>query len=140
MQRPQHLWLRPDAAHDRGRRRSYVVAIDDATDSVYVVTLKGKVVVIDGRTCDATVTFGCAQTPQGVTIDGFASFVAINQQTNTIYTANGGANGHGHTVSVIDGRTCNATRHSGCGQAPPTVAVGLDPLGLPLTRRQTPST
>lgn len=38
--------------------------------------------------------------------------------------------GQENTVSVIDATTCNATQHSGCGQAPPTVTVGVDPMGI----------
>ena len=34
------------------------------------------------------------------------------------------------TVSVIDGSTCNRSDHSGCGQTPPTVAVGAGPRAV----------
>jgi DNA-binding beta-propeller fold protein YncE len=46
--------------------------------------------------------------------------VAVDQLTNTIYTANPGNN----TVSVIEGRTCSAMITSGCGQTPQTVTTG----------------
>ena len=36
----------------------------------------------------------------------------------------------GDTVSVIAGKTCNATVTSGCGNIPPTVTVGSGPDGL----------
>ena len=35
-----------------------------------------------------------------------------------------------HSVSVVDGRDCNARDTSGCGQTPPTVAVGQAPLSI----------
>jgi DNA-binding beta-propeller fold protein YncE len=53
--------------------------------------------------------------------------VAIDQATDTIYVPNGGLNGSGDTVSVIDGATCNAQVTSGCDQTPPTITVGETP-------------
>jgi DNA-binding beta-propeller fold protein YncE len=35
----------------------------------------------------------------------------------------------GDTVAVINGATCNATNHSGCGQPAATITVGLGPDG-----------
>jgi len=46
--------------------------------------------------------------------------VGVNPVTQTIYVANRGDG----TVSVIDGRRCNGADSSGCGQTPPTVAIG----------------
>jgi DNA-binding beta-propeller fold protein YncE len=54
----------------------------------------------------------------------------VDQVTGTVYVANAGSNGQGNTVSVINARTCNAIQHSGCGQSPPTITVGPDPLGI----------
>ena len=46
--------------------------------------------------------------------------LGVDQKTDTVYATNGNDN----TVSVINGKTCNAEVTSGCGQNPPTVAVG----------------
>ena len=46
--------------------------------------------------------------------------VGVNPATDTIYVGNG----FDGTVSVVDGRRCNGTDSSGCGQTPPAVAIG----------------
>ena len=95
-------------------------------------TLNGTVAVIDGRTCNATDHSGCAQTPATVMVGpGIVPDVWVDPRTDTIYSAD---NGH-HAVSVIDGRTCNGTQHSGCGQTPPTVRVPAGPYALAIDRR-----
>jgi DNA-binding beta-propeller fold protein YncE len=108
------------------------VAVDEATDSVYTATSAGTVAVINGATCNAAVTAGCGQAPATVTVGGFLGDVAVDQRTNTVYTANFGDGGGplGSTVSVIDGRTCNATITTGCGHTPPAVTVGAGPSSL----------
>jgi DNA-binding beta-propeller fold protein YncE len=63
------------------------------------------------------------------------SAVAVDRATNTIYVANGNnANGPtnpgGDTVSVIDGRRCNALDVSQCEGPWPTVTVGNLPSSL----------
>jgi serine/threonine-protein kinase len=62
----------------------------------------------------------------------FPQAVTVDPATHTVYTANCNveAGCTGHTVSVIDGATCNARVTSGCGRAPATVAVGSGPMGL----------
>jgi DNA-binding beta-propeller fold protein YncE len=59
-------------------------------------------------------------------------WAALDQATDTIYVANDGPgyNGTGHTVSVIDGRTCRTANLSRCRHASPTVTVGTNPAGL----------
>ena len=113
------------------------VAVDQATDTIYVAnqgtpTAPGTTVsVIDGATCNATVTTGCGQTPPTVTVGMFPFNVAIDQATDTVYVTNQGTRtAQGTTVSVIDGATCNATVMTGCGQTPPTVTVGQSPFAL----------
>ncbi len=49
--------------------------------------------------------------------------IAVNEVTNTVYVANTDAN----TVSVINGATCNAAVHTGCGQHAPVAVVGISP-------------
>lgn len=119
------------------------VAVDDATDSVYVATFKGTVAVFDGATCNATDQSGCGQTAASVKVGrGDVNDVVVDPAANTIYSADqgGGSAPPGHTLSVIDGRTCNGTDHSGCGERPPTVNVPVGPTGSPSTRARTRST
>ncbi len=59
-------------------------------------------------------------------------WAVLDQATDTIYVANDGPgfNGTGHTVSVIDGRTCRTANLSRCRHASPAVTVGTNPGGL----------
>jgi len=63
-----------------------------------------------------------------------SSAVAVDPGTTTIYVGNGNnANGPvpgGNTVSVIDGRRCNALTVRGCAGPWPTVTVGNEPSTL----------
>jgi YVTN family beta-propeller protein len=103
------------------------VAIDDATGTVYVANSGSNTVsVINARTCNAVRHSGCGQTHPTVTVGRDPFALAVDQATGTVYVANSG----GNTVSVINARTCNAVRHSGCGQTPPAIAVGPEPLGI----------
>jgi DNA-binding beta-propeller fold protein YncE len=101
------------------------LAVDEATDTVYVVnTADNTVSVIDGATCNAATTSGCGQTPTTVPV-GAQNFgyVAVDQTTHLVYVTNG----FDDTVSVIDGSTCNGTTHTSCGQPQPTVPAGAGP-------------
>ena len=107
------------------------VAVDPATDTVYVTTAPPSgpdtVSVFNGATCNATHSGGCAQTPQSVTVGFGASALAVNTVTDTIYVANSADSTDpfgGNTVSVIDGVTCNATDTTGCANAPQTITLG----------------
>ena len=107
------------------------VAVDQATDTVYAANSgSGTVSVINGATCNGTVTSGCGQKPRQVHVKTPPFSVAVDQATDTVYVLNPGSPG---TVSVINGSTCNAKVTSGCGQAPPTVTVGdIFPSRAPL--------
>jgi DNA-binding beta-propeller fold protein YncE len=100
------------------------VAIDQTTDTIYVTNGKDTVSVINGATCNATRHSGCHQTPPTIKIGNYPSGLAVDTATDTVYAENVGDN----TVSVIDGATCNATRHSGCNQKPPTMPTGGAPF------------
>jgi DNA-binding beta-propeller fold protein YncE len=117
------------------------VAVNAATDTIYVTNSDQKntpsggntVSVIDGTTCNATITTGCSKAPHTITLgpafttpDG----ITIDPATDTIYAAdlqNGEGSG---TVSVINGATCNATTTTGCGHTPPTATVGFGPTSV----------
>ena len=103
------------------------VAVNQATDTVYVLsggpgTAPDLVSVLNGATCNGSVTVGCSTAPPTVTVGSNIGFVglAVNQDTDTIYADNSGDD----SVSVINGATCNGTNTAGCGKTPPTVSVG----------------
>jgi DNA-binding beta-propeller fold protein YncE len=105
------------------------VAVNTRTNTIYVGNgydpdspLEGghTVTVIDGRRCQAANAARCAGPWPTITVGNLPSTLAVDETTNTVYVTN---NRDG-TVSVIDGRTCNAEVRSGCGQTPPTVTVG----------------
>jgi YVTN family beta-propeller protein len=104
------------------------MAVNQATDTVYVanggVTGPGDTVsVIDGAICNALTTSGCGQVPPSVLVGNGPSGVAVDTSTDTVYVTDGDDN----TISVINGATCNATNHTGCGQSPPTMATSTGP-------------
>jgi YVTN family beta-propeller protein len=100
------------------------IAVNTRTDTIYVTgEFSNDVSVIDGKTCNARTTSGCRQTPVHVLAGAGARGIAVNEVTNTVYVANTAAN----TVSVINGATCNATEHSGCGQKAAVAPVGISP-------------
>jgi DNA-binding beta-propeller fold protein YncE len=100
------------------------IAIDSSTDTVYVTgQASNDVSMIDGRSCSATRTHGCARPPLRIPAGLGARGVALNEATRTLYVANSGDN----TVSVIDAATCNARVHSGCGSPAPALPVGVSP-------------
>lgn len=98
------------------------------TRTLYVADPQGGIHVIDGATCNAVTTSGCGKT---VTLaDNYGpSALDVDLATDTIYAVNNNADlydgsGTGHTVSVIDGATCNGSDTSGCDATSPTVTVG----------------
>lgn len=106
------------------------IAVDVATDTVYATDNGDKdiVSVIDGATCNATVTTGCGKPPATVAVGDVSYGIVIDSATHTAYVANSSSN----TVSVIDTRHCRSGDTSGCGQTPATVNVGNEPLGITL--------
>jgi DNA-binding beta-propeller fold protein YncE len=113
------------------------VDIDRATGTVYVANEGGGTVsVINGATCNAHRHSGCGQKAPKVKVGGLPFALAVDQATDTVYVTNSfdSSGNFGHTVSVINGATCNAHRHSGCGQKPAEVSVGTGPLGLAVSQ------
>jgi YVTN family beta-propeller protein len=112
----------------------YGIAVNPVTDTLYVANLfdpssgnsPNSVSVIDGATCNALVTSGCATPPSTVAVGSYPAGLAVNRRTDTIYVANTGDN----TLSVVNGTTCNATSRAGCGQTQPAVPLGQDPLDV----------
>ncbi len=114
------------------------ITIDPVTDTVYVTNLGSNddgdtVSVINAATCNGEVQSGCGQSPPEVSVGSGPFGIAVNSTTDTVYVADTGqlfTSADGHTVSVIDGTTCNAVKSSGCGQIPATVNVGRAPFGI----------
>jgi DNA-binding beta-propeller fold protein YncE len=108
------------------------IAVNPATDTVYVATVPGSgpstVSVFNGATCNAATGSGCGQAPQSATAGFGATALAVNPVTDTIYVANFNDQNNnpfaGNTVSVIGGATCSATTSTGCGNAPQTITLG----------------
>jgi DNA-binding beta-propeller fold protein YncE len=124
-------------AHDArscGRRRTAVtagtdpigIAVDESTNTVYVVNFSGTVAVVNGRQCDATHTSGCQAALATVRVGVYPQFLAVDDRTHTVYVANSGSN----TVSVIDGRKCNAASTAHCGRLRASIPVGPQPFTL----------
>jgi DNA-binding beta-propeller fold protein YncE len=113
------------------------VSVDQATNTVYVAMLPsfgtdtpGTVAVIDGLTCDATRSAGCAAPLASIPVGVDPQQVAVDQATDTVYTANEQDTDYQGTASIIDAATCNSTNQDGCGQTAATAPVGFGPLDL----------
>jgi DNA-binding beta-propeller fold protein YncE len=106
------------------------IAVDEATDTIYVANASdGTVSVINGATCNAGDTPGCAQKPTTVRVGAFGDAVAVDPVTNMVFVTN--QNAQPGTVSVIDGNSCNGSHPSGCAHQPfTTIKVGGGPSGI----------
>lgn len=107
------------------------IAIDESTETVYVANFSGSVAVVDGRTCDARHASGCQAALATVPVGVYPQFLAVDSRTHTVYVANSGSN----TVSVIDGRSCNARSTAGCRRPRASVSVGPIPFTLAVNDR-----
>jgi DNA-binding beta-propeller fold protein YncE len=121
------------------------VAVNAATNTVYATSdvldanpyIGDSVYVINGTTCDAANTAGCPNPPATISVGSDPVFgdanpfgIAVDQATDTIYTANI-FNGEGPgTVSVINGNICNAQNTNGCDQTPGTARAGFGANGI----------
>ena len=61
-----------------------------------------------------------------IQVGGFPTGIALNPVTNTIYVGNGTTG----TLSLINGKKCNAGDAGGCGQHVTAVTAGTDPIGI----------
>jgi YVTN family beta-propeller protein len=123
-----------------GGNSALSLAVNQATNTIYATNLilntvpygGDSVYVINGATCDAATTVGCGQTPAAIKAGFNPTEIAVDQATDTIYTANIADGEHPGTVSVINGSTCNGTNHSGCGQTPATAPAGFGATAVAL--------
>jgi DNA-binding beta-propeller fold protein YncE len=111
--------------------------INPVTRTLYVSygSNANRVAVVNTATCNATRTSGCGQTPAVVTVGTGTAVLAVSTATDTIYAPNSGTSFNGHTMSVINGATCNGTSHSGCSHLAATVTVGTGPFGVAVNDR-----
>jgi YVTN family beta-propeller protein len=104
-------------------------AVEETTHTVYVpqgaipeqgVALE-YVAMLNGSTCNGTVTSGCGNTLPTVQVGGNPETPVIDPATKTVYVGSEGSS----KVSVINAATCNATNQSGCTPTPlPAIAQG----------------
>jgi YVTN family beta-propeller protein len=107
------------------------LAVDDQTNTIYVAnTSAGTVSVIDGATCDASITTGCARQPASVSVGAGAFPIAVDPVTDTIYV------GVNQGVAVIDGSACNASTTSGCANSPVIAPINNEPAGIAVDDQQ----
>jgi DNA-binding beta-propeller fold protein YncE len=104
-------------------------ATDPAVATLYVPTGTNTVAMINTRACNAHHLAGCAHPPSTVTVGANPTGVAVDSKTRTVYVANFGSGKTG-SVSVLDARTCNATRTSGCTRLPTLQVPGGHPDGI----------
>ncbi len=102
------------------------VAVEESTNTVYVVNASGALAVVNGRRCNAANRSGCREQPASVRVGKFPQFLAVDEKTHTIYVANGVSN----SLSVIDGRRCNAISTAGCARPRATIPLGPGPFAL----------
>jgi YVTN family beta-propeller protein len=132
-----HSGCRRTPASIRDPGGPIALAVNQATDTIYVADIGDNfsgqshtVSVINGATCNGHQHSGCGRAPRAVRVGAGPDGVAVDQATDTVYVANNGPTNNGNTVSVINGATCDGARHSGCGQAPPTISVGHGPFWI----------
>jgi DNA-binding beta-propeller fold protein YncE len=112
------------------------IAISQQTNTLYATNVDyadqtaDVVYMFDGNTCDAADTSGCGQAPATIAVGADPRELAIDPATDTMYVANHAQGDSLGAVSVIDVALCNASNSSGCGQIPPTLAVGYGAIGV----------
>ena len=90
-------------------------AVDERTDTVYVVNgTSNSISVLNGATCNASVTRGCARAVATIKVGRFPVAAAVNPVTRTLYVADLGSG----QISVINAAACNARKISGCRRWP----------------------
>jgi YVTN family beta-propeller protein len=102
------------------------VGVDAATDTIYVANAGPNTVsIIDGSTCNAIQSAGCAQQPHTVQVGRGPAFITVDQADQRVYIpAQADA-----SVSVFDGARCHAHKTTGCPKVAPKMPVGEGPSG-----------
>jgi len=102
-------------AHVRAGPGARGIAVDEATDTIYVAdTFDNTVSVINGASCNARMHSACDQKPAMAPVGNSPRRVAVDPRTDTVYVTNADSN----SVTILDGRTCDGHMHGGCGRLP----------------------
>jgi YVTN family beta-propeller protein len=109
---------------------AFTLSVDAHTHTVYVANIGGDTVsVIDGQSCNAHTTSGCAQAPRTVRTGTAPAGLLVDPATHTLYVANGGD----ATVSLLDTSRCNGRTSVDCSDAVPTVPITAAPRFLAIS-------
>lgn len=106
------------------------LVMDAQSDTVYVQVggpSLGSLAMINGATCNGTVTSGCGQAPRSTPDGSGPIWLTENQATRTVYAVNQGDS----DVSVVNAATCNAVASSGCRPVPPALSIGGNSVVVP---------
>jgi hypothetical protein len=101
--------------------------VDPATDTIYVGTQNGDLLVIDGQTCNGTDVRGCGKVVAAVPVAGPASGIAVDQAARTLYVTSPDPS----VVTVVNTRTCSAQDVADCTGPLLITRGGADPLTPP---------
>ncbi len=109
----------------------YGVAVDDATNTVYVTNdgsgdVPGTVSVINGAACNGADIAGCAGPIPTASVGRAPHLAVVDPSTNIVYITDHG----GGAVSELNGATCNAIVMSGCSTAAGLQVTVSEPVGL----------
>jgi hypothetical protein len=107
-----------------GQQGYSALALDPATDTIYIGTQNGDLLVINGRTCNGTDVRGCGKVLATVPVAGPASGIAVDQAAATLYVTSPDPS----VVTVVNTRTCSALDVSGCAGHLTVTRGGADPL------------
>jgi DNA-binding beta-propeller fold protein YncE len=107
------------------------IVVDQATNTIYTANIAngeghGTVSVIDGASCNGRHPSGCRHRARTITAGFGANGIAVDPTTNKVYATNI----EDTSVSVINGATCDARRHTGCAQAAPRLSAGDYPASI----------
>jgi DNA-binding beta-propeller fold protein YncE len=108
-----------------GQQPHPAVAVDPATNTIYVGTQNGGLLVIDGRTCNGADVSGCGKILATVPVAGSAATIAVDQAAGTLYVTSPDPS----LVTVISTSSCSARDVSGCAGHLAVTRGGVDPLG-----------
>jgi YVTN family beta-propeller protein len=105
-------------------------AIDLSNHSVYVGNLaEGSLYVFNGATCNADDQSDCSFVSVAQLPTDYLPYQAVvDPTTHSIYLPLFALVDVLGYAAVMDGSTCNAINHSGCGQTPQLIQTGAEPL------------
>lgn len=105
---------------------AFPIAVDQATNTVYVGTNRG-VAVIDGSTCRGSDIIGCSKDPVTIPLSTIPAGIAVDDAHHTLYVS-----GESGSVAVINTSSCRGSNTGGCSTTPTMVSVGADARGATL--------